>query len=783
MFKNYLKVTLRNNVRQKGYSLINLAGLAIGMACCIMIMLWVQYEFSFDRFNENIDNLYFVPTHQQYGDQKEIGSGSPPALGPALKEDFPEIVNSARLTVATVWLKYGDKHFQEGIMPVDPSFLVMMSLPAVAGDTRTALSEPYSIVLTREMAEKYFGTEDPMGKTLIVDNKYNLTVTAVLENVPSNSSIRFNILVPMSFDGVLFFENYIQTWFNCSFYTLAQLHEDADYHDVSDKIAGRIKQALPESNLEPFLYPLKNLHLYSISGKGGHIENVRFFILIALVILLIACFNFMNLATARFSKRAKEVGLRKVIGAKKSEIIIQFLSESILFSLTALVLALVLVEIMLPVFNGLAGTSLTMNYYSDPTLVLSLLGIALVTGIVAGSYPALFLSSFMPVRVLKGTLVEGKKGSWFRKILVVSQFVLSIILIIGTLVVYQQYGYMKDKNLGFDREHLVYMPMMGSFGDNFESVKSELLQNPNILNVTRATHKPTGVYWNGSGWNWEGKDAGTNPLVTFMGVGLDYLETFKIKLLQGEFYTRQLSGSAQYSVVINKTFADLMGSGSPVGKQLYHEENSYTVIGVVDDFNFKPLYQQVEPLAMEFRPQFFQWFTFARISPEDMSGTIGYMENMWKKFNPDYPFDYHFLDDDYDVLYHSEKQLGNILRDFAILAVFVSCLGLFGLASYMAEQRTKEIGIRKVLGATVAAIVQLLSREFVIMVVVANVIAWPLAYYVINRWLEEFAYRMDISWMDFMVAGAGALVITLLTVSYQALKAALTNPVKSLRHE
>lgn len=785
MLGNYLKVAFRTIRRRKAYSLINITGLAVGMACCILIMLWVQQEMSYDAFHEKADDLFCVCTTDLYGDQLASSHQSPPALGPALKADFPEIVNTARLAFrGNLPVRYGEGCFSEAIMAADPAFLDMFSFPLLKGNPHTALIEPYSLVITERIAAKYFQDEDPLGKTLILDNQYAFTVTGVAKNVPANSTIQFDLLAPLEIFRDMQ-PDYLDTWYNCSFYTYAQLQPGADYLDVSGKIKGRVKASREESNLEPFLFPLTKIHLYSIMGDGGLIKMVYLFAVIALMILLAACINFMNLSTACAGTRAKEVGMRKVIGARRAEIARQFLSESLLLSGLSLVLAIILVEVFLPLFRALTGQPIRLEYFNNPAVLLGLPTIVLLTGLVAGSYPALFLSSFKPVRIFKGIVRVGSTKSWLRRGLVVAQFTFSIVLIIWTSVVYSQYGFMQNKDLGLDREHLLYIPLAGDLRECHESVKQELLRNPNIQHATLSSGLPTGVYFNGTGFDWEGRPPNVDPSVTYLMVDCDFAATFGVQMSEGEFYSPGVRDDGSRLIVINETFARIMGEGSPIGRRLSIDDLDFTVMGVVRDFHFKPVNRPIGPLIITMYPEWLKYYhyMFVRISAEDVPGTIAYIDEVHKKFNPDVPLDYHFLNQDYEHLYRRELRAGKIYGAFSIIAIFISGLGLFGLASFMAENRSKEIGIRKVLGASVTGVVALLSREFTLLVLAAMALAWPIAYYALNDWLQAFPYRIDLHAGFFLGSAALTLVIVMFSVGYQAIHAALTDPVKAIKYE
>jgi putative ABC transport system permease protein len=787
MFKNYLKISLRNIKRHKGYSFINITGLAVGIACCLFILLWIQDEVSFNKFHENIDDIYVVVTTARFGEDTITYPGTPPALGPAVKEEYPEILNAARLQngVNPFSLSYGDKKFREGVNLADPSVLEMLTFPLIQGNPQTALSDPHSLIMSERMAHKYFGNENPIGKIVRIENQYDFKVTGVLKKIPSNSSIRFDFLAPLSFLEELRGKDYMSSWGNLSFRTYVQLQKNIPFESISQKLADRLQRE-GEEDVDVFLHPFKRLYLYWLDMGGGHIEQVRMFTLIALFVLLIACINFMNLTTARSGNRAKEIGLRKVVGAYRADIIKQYFSESILMSFLSLLFALGLVFLLLPVFNDLVGKELTLNLFGNPVLAFGLIGITLLTGIIAGSYPAFFMAAFKPANILKRTLQSGSSGSRFRKILVVTQFTISITLIIGTMSVFKQVVYMRNRDLGFDKEYLVYVPVARELENNYEAVKHELLKSPDVLNASVTSHRPTGIYWNGSGWDWEGRDPNVNPLVTHLCADPDFLETFKMEMAEGNFYpkgsTIQTDDPAIH-IIINERFGKIIGKETFVGERLTHGDDNFIIAGVIKDFHFKPLWEEIGPLIILLPLPRRVNFMFVRINSINMPQTIGYIESVFNKFSPESPFEYRFLDEEFERLYRSEMRTGSIVSSFTILTILVSCLGLFGLASFMAEQRTKEIGIRKVLGSSVQEIVLLLSKQFLKWVLLANLIAWPLAYYFAYSWQKDYAYRAGLSWSLFILAGLLTLAIALITVSFQAIKAACANPVKSLRYE
>lgn len=790
MLKNYLKTAIRNLTRHKGYSLINIAGFAIGIACCILILLWVQDETSFDRFHENLDSLQRVVEEQHYSDGTIFPiARTPYPVGPALVADYPEIVNFTRFT--PFWrtlLEYVDKSFYErGFAFADPSLLEMFSFPLLKGDAETALSETNAVLISEDMAKKYFGTEDPIGKVITMDNAHDFQVSGVFENIPHNSHLQFDFLG--QFDTFVKLSGWGKEWTSNNYYTYVQLTEDAHHQDVTPKIYEYITNIYPESGTKFLLQPVKDIHLRSdfaidLGGKSeNRIKYVYMFSLIAVFILLIACMNFMNLTTARASRRSLEIGMRKVVGAKRTNLIRQFLGESVLISFLSLLIAVGLVLLVLPAFNSISGKELGLATFNIGLLAAGLIGIALVTGILSGSYPAFLLSAIQPIRVLKSSLSMASKNSAFRKILVTCQFSLSIGLIIGTFVVYRQLDFMQKKSLGYNQEHIVYFAERGDFWKSYDALKMELQRSPNIVGVTAASSIPTHTVTSTSGVDWEGKDPGFDVLFTQFNVDYDYFETLEMEMARGRSFSKDFPTDAAEAFILNETGARLTGMKDPIGKKFTLWDKSGPIIGVVKDYHFKSLHAKIEPLVLRMFHRNWNRYVIIRIRPDDITETLKTVENAYKRYHPGYPFEFQFLDEALNALYSSEKRTGKVFRCFMFLAIFVSCLGLFGLASFMADQRTKEIGIRKVLGASVSGIFFMLLKEFVKWVLLASVISWPLAHYAMDSWLRNFAYRTDIALWIFLVSGFIGLAVAVVTVSYQSMKASIANPVDSLRYE
>jgi ABC-type antimicrobial peptide transport system permease subunit len=790
MFKSYSKIALRQIKRQKGYSFINISGLAIGMACCILILLWVQDELSYDKFHENADHIYRVIKIWRKGEIAHYAT-TPAPLAQALKEEFPEISNSARFAPAgQMAVAYDKKVFYENnVAYADPSYFELFTFPFFKGDPRTALSNPSSIVITENMADKYFGTEDAVGKTLRINNQYDFLVTGIMKTIPRNSHMQFGFLIP--FIRIKEIQGRGQEthvdWHNTAFYTYILLRKNIPYQYVSKKISDYLKKHIPESTSSLYLQPLKRIYLYSSNLRldiaTGNMTNIYIFSAMALFILLIACINFVNLATARSGRRSKEIGMRKVIGASRGNLVRQFFGESVVLCLFAILVAIVIVSMVLPVFNTLSGKDISSGAWLNINFILGLISIAFLTGMLSGSYPALFLSSFQPVKVLKDSFRTGLKGALFRKILVIFQFSLMIILVIGTIVIYNQLEYIQNSKLGFDKEHLIYLSMNDDVRSRYEPFKNDLLQNPDILNVSASSSLP---FWGTDiateDVNWEGKIPGEDFLMRGVGVDYGFVETFKIEMAEGRNFSREFS-TDQTNYILNSRAVEAMKLQSPLGKQLTLMSKTGLIIGIVNDYHFKPLNFLLEPLVLRlYEPKWLN-FIYIRIKPEDISAILKYTENKWKQFFPGVPFQYSFVDQALAGVYLSVERIGSLFRYFTILAIVLACLGLFGLSAYISEQRTKEIGVRKVLGATVPGMALLLSREFIKWVLIANLMAWPVAYFVMKGWLNNFAYRTRLGLDIFILSGLLAIAIALLTVSFQSIKTAMTNPVDNLRYE
>ncbi|MBT3755431.1 MAG: FtsX-like permease family protein [Candidatus Cloacimonetes bacterium] len=780
MLKNYFKIALRNIIRHKGFSFINIFGLAIGIAACLLISLWVQDELNYDKFHQNSENI-FQMIQTQYYDSGPFSVGSMPGpLAGKLLEHFPEVKAATRYGYTPAVVANGDKSHNEYLDVTDNSVFSMFTFPFAFGDKEQALSEPYSIVLSPKMAKKYFNEENPLGKTLTINNKFNFTVTGVMEKIPSNSSFELDLVVPFEFLRELG-EN-IDGWTN-NHATYIQLHSNVDYLVFNDKVK-HFFQVLhgEESTTILYTFPFTKKHLYSATGRQDNITGIYLISIIAFLILVIACINYMNLSTARSARRAREVGLRKVVGANRIQLSRQFLFESLLLALLSMAFALVIVELVLPYYNSFVGKDLSLGLNSFTILLIA--GIVIGTGIVAGSYPAFLLSSFKPVKVLKGSITSGKGGMLFRKILVIIQFTLSIILIISTITIFNQLRFMQNKKLGLDKEDVMYIRSNDVLKEKYESFRSELTNHPDILSLCGSSFLPTGIWSNGSGWDWNGREDGFEPLIGNCGITRDFAQTLGINMLTGrEFNSRSDSSERSFQeIIINKTLADMTKLDNPIGEHMQYFDYDLEIVGVMDDFNFKPLAHDIEPLIF-YNTTDESTYYLIKYNGLNQKKVMDHVKAVCKELSPGYPVSISFLDESYDRIYRDEKKLATLFNLFASLAVIISCLGLFGLASYLAERRTKEIGIRKVLGSSVTNLVYLLTVDFIKWVLVANIIACPIAWYVMHKWLQNYAYHTPLSVELFILTGLITFLIAFITVGYQTIKAANSDPVKALKYE
>ncbi len=807
MLKNFIITAVRNLLKRKGYSLINIVGLAIGMASCLLILMFVNDELSYDAYNENADRIYRVAGSFRYGGRDFDIAVAPAPMAQVLIDEFPEVVDAVRFRQRGLYIfRYGENSYQEiRVSYADPSFFNVFSIPLLSGDLKTALAEPNTLVLNQETAEKYFRDEDPVGKTLRLNDRTDYMVSGVFEKIPDNSHFHFDILVSMSSLA----ESKGKIWMNQNFQTYILLHENATPESVEAKFPALLikymgpqiqafmgksmEKLMEEGDLrgEFYLQALRDIHLHSdLLGEMEATSDVKYvyiFTAIALFVLIIASINYMNLSTARAAGRAKEVGIRKVLGSFRSQLIRQFLTESMMLCFVSLVIALGLVRLALPFFNGLSGKVLSMSALGNPGMVVVLVLVTIIVGILAGSYSAFFISAFQPVNVLKGHLKSGVKTGWFRSGLVAFQFAASIILIIGTFVVYNQLHYIQNRKLGYNKEQVIILRNAYLLGDQAETLKNEMLAYPQAVSGTVSNYLPVPSSRNNSAVfpDNERSDKRATSMQNWV-VDYDYIPTLGMKIVQGRNFSKEYSSDTE-AAIMNQAAVEHFGWDRPVGRKVGRivnnrgESASYEVIGVVENFHFETLKDTIGPLVM-YLGNSNERISF-RVETQDISGTIGLLRSKWREFLPNQPFEYSFLDERFADMYQMEQRIGKIFGVFAGLAIFIGCLGLFGLAAFTAERRTKEIGIRKVMGATAPNIVRLLLKEFVILVAVANVIAWPVAFWVMKGWLKDFSYRISLNVWVFVGAGLLTLFIAMLTVSFQAIKAALADPANSLRYE
>ena len=775
-------------VRNKFFSTINILGLALGMACSILILLWVQNELSIDSFHANKDRLYTVYERQFY-DHKVHGQYSTPGiLADELKKVVPDFEYAADVDLGeenTFRVNNKILKINGGFASAD--FFKMFSFPLLQGSVQTSLNSPSAIAISRKMAEEFFGSpQAAIGKSIRYENRENFNITAVFENVPANASDKFDYLI--NWYQFLKENPWAKNWDSNSPATFVMLKPNADAALVDKKITHFVDPYIkpsPAFREELGLQKLDETYLNSDlkDGRpsGGRIEYVHLFSIVAVFILLIACINFMNLTTARSIKRAREIGVRKVVGAVRSVLIKQFIGEALLLTFLAVLIAVFLVAALLPVFNSV--TQKHIGYpFSHLYFWLWLSGLTLVTGFISGSYPALFLSGFNPVRVLKGTLKLSAGSAWFRKGLVVFQFVLSVVLIIGTMVISKQVNYIQTKNLGYDRENMIFVPLEGDLISKYETFKNEASKMPGIKDITRITSRPTNFGSSTSGVTWDGKDPNTNIEFTQVSVGYDFTKTMKLKMVQGRDFSKDFATDS-IGYLINETALKRVGYADPIGKPFTMWGKKGTIVGILQDFHFKSLHSAIDPLVVRLREKEDYGNILVRTQPGQTKQALATIEKLCKELNPNFTFTYQFSDQEYQKLYDNEQVVSKLSDAFAFLAIFISCLGLLGLAMFTAEQRTKEIGIRKVLGASVGSLFTLLSREFIVLVIIALLIASPISWYAMNKWLLNYSYHIDLAWWIFLLSGGIAIFITLITVSFQSAKAALMNPIKSLRSE
>ncbi|MCF0049327.1 ABC transporter permease [Dyadobacter sp. LJ53] len=790
MIRNYFKLAFRSLLNQKVTSFINIGGLAVGMAFATLIGLWVQYEMSFDSFHPNGDRIALVMKHTLFNGQKKSQEVTPLPLFYELQNNYPEVKRISRMDLGgqhSLSANGNSLVVKDGAF-VDPDFLEMFDFPVAAGTAKTALKDPYSIVLTRDLAKALFGKANPIGKIVKLDNAYDIQVTGIVEALPKNSSIQFDFLVPFEFGVAVsdFLKNNKTNWGNNFLKTVVELKEGSDMQAFSKKIGPlNVQKDKSLKNQTLFLHPLSQWHLrgnyVNWVNTGGKIVYVRLFAIIGIVVLLIACINFMNLSTARSEKRAKEVGVRKAVGSAHIQLVLQFLCESVLTAFIAFLVSLLLIKLIMPQLKdlGFENVHFDLNNFN---LLGSVLLICLFTGVLSGSYPAFYLSSFKPVLVLKGKFSPGNRSINVRKVLVVSQFAVSIGLIISTVIVYKQISYARDRPVGYRTDNLISIDASKDLTKNFVPLKQDLLNSGFIEAVSKASQPMTRIYNRWSDFSWTGKEPGSDIALDALMTEWDFEKAAGLKFKQGRPFSKEYKTDSN-AVILNEAALKVIGYKDPVGKTMRSGDRVITIVGIVENLILEDPYQPVYPLAILFNPEAVNNI-FLRLKPgSDLKKTLAEVQAIFKRYSPSMPFEYSFVDQEFDKKFATENQVGKLAAILAGIAIFISCLGLYGLASFTAEQRTKEMGIRKVLGASFANLFQILSKEFIVLILISCLISIPIAWYFMNDWLRKYYYRTEISWWIFAASGLGALCITLLTVSFQSIKAALVNPVKSLRSE
>lgn len=807
MLKNYIKIAIRNLLKYKGTSFINILGLSVGIACCILISLFVLDELSYDRYHEKSDQIYRVTLQGIIGTNEFNGAITCAPMAAAMVRDFPEVTAATRFrNFGFPVLRYGEKVFsEERFFWADPTIFDVFTIPFIKGNPKTALSKPNTVVITQTMAKKYFGNENPMGKILNADRRRDYLITGVVEDVPHNSHFHFDFLGSLS----TYEDSKSQVWISNNYYTYFVLQKGVSYKAFEPKlkelvvkyVGPQIEKATGVS-LETFIaqgaaygyfvQPLTDIHLFSNLEHelepNSDITYVYIFSLIAVAILVIACINFMNLATARATRRTKEVGIRKTLGSLRSQLIRQFLAESFIMSFLAVAIALLIVELLLPWFGNFTGKHLGIHYLSNYFAVPLLIGLVLLVGFMAGIYPSFFLASFKPVEVLKGTLQKSGKHPWLRSGLVIFQFTVSIILFIGTFVVYNQLDFIRNRRLGFNKEQLVVIKKTDDITQKIEPFKEELLKLPGVIHATNTTTLP-GKNFSSNAHQVAGAAGEETHLVWSMRSDTNFAETFEVEMVDGRFFSRDFSTDTS-AVVLNQAAVKTLGLTDPIGKVIVElgstpdKSINFQVIGVMKDFHFESLHQKIRPMLIKLiRKNQAGKFVTVRVKPGNIPMTLSQMESIWRTFALNQAFEYVWFDRDFARIYEAEERTGQVFAVFSIIAICVACLGLLGLAAFTTEQRTREIGIRKALGASITGIVMMLSREFIRWVLAANIIAWPVAYFITRGWLQSFAYRVDIEIQMFLFSTVLAIIIAFVTVSYQVIKAALANPVEALKYE
>jgi len=771
MFKNYLKIALRNIGRYKMYSIINILGLAVGIATAIIVYLVVQGDLRFESHHS--ENIYRINKKYTMKGEASLNESTPFPLRHTLVDEIPEVVSAVHITNSSCLLKYDDKVFRErDNFYASSNIFKVFNFNFIQGSPDDAIKDKNSIAISQSLAEKYFGDEDPIGKTFTRNNRGEVVVTAVFKDMPIYTNYKFECI--QNIDNAAYAEDY-DDWYSHWLETFILLEDSADFEAVQAKVDGIMKAHLEEQS-GAMLQSLKNIHLYSVEGNPTAQKYIYIFGSVAILILIIACINFMNLATAQATKRAREVGVRKIAGAQKRSLIFQFIGESIIYTIFAFLFSLLLVELSLPIFEQLTGRAISFDLL-NPTMIMAGIGGIILLGIISGSYPAIILSSFSPVNIFKANLVKGGKGLTLRTIIVIVQFTLAISLLIGTGVIYSQLQYMQKKDLGFDHENLLVLRMNPDLREKYETFTNMTDQIPGILNITRSSSTPNEVWNIMRGMSWEGNPSDEGSAFAFVSADQNFVETVGLEIVKGRNFNKDLK-TDENAVLINEKSIEMMGVEDPIGLKM--GDDGFEVIGVVKDFNSLPLNYEIEPLLIAYIPGYFNRVIF-KLSGNNIVETIESLKKVWLEICPDFPFNHRFLDETFQYTYEAEIKAGILFRVFAGLGIFIACLGLFGLASFLTEQKKLEIGVRKVMGSSSRGIIWQLSKQFVRWVIVANIIAWPLAWYFMQKWLEGFIYRTSANPLIFVFAGVVSLAIALVTISLKTWKAANANPANILK--
>jgi len=790
MIKNFFRVAFRNLLTNKSTSFLNIFGLSIGLAAALLILLWIQHELSYDKFFKDADQIYRVEEDQHYSGNVYHVNVTPYPSGKEWKKRIPEIIEYTRFSnLPRVLFEKDDmKMFEDNLRGVDSTFFRMFSFSFKYGDPNTALSEPHTIVLSEELAEKYYGDENPLGQSITIEKQFDFRVTGVLEKMPNNTVLNFDALIPFRFLEQIGVTN--DQWGSNSIVTYVKCVPEFDRKALGEKMTSIQREYVPESLTDFMVADLTRIHLHSYFGyerSPGAIIYIYIFGAIGLFVLVIACINFINLTTARSSLRGKEIGVKKVVGAHKGNMVVQFVLESVFQVLIALVFAMIIIGLLLQPFNTISGKEFELAHMFNPRFIFGSLVVAIIAGFIAGIYPAFFLSSFNPVNILKGEVVKGKKSGGLRRVLVITQFVLSIFLAVSGIIIYLQMQHMRNLDMGYDEENLIYIPVTDNFESKYNAIKGELERNPLIENYSASWLNPVYIGSNSSGVNWEGKDPDLDVLFSFNAVDYDMLETMKYEIVQGRPFSRDYPGDmavdTMANFLVNEELVRIMGVDDPVGRWFRFMGFRGEIVGVLKDFHFKSARDKIEPIAIFLgQPERYNYILI-RLSEINPEGAVEAVRDIWNRVIPDYPLTFEYAAEVLQAMYGSELRMSRLFKYFTILATLIAALGLYGLSSFIAEKRTREIGIRKIMGSTVSRVVLLLSREFLYLVIIASVIGFPLSYLYLNNWLKDFPYRIDIGASVFIIVGFVALAISLLTVSFQSYRAAVINPANAIRRE